>query len=46
VGGSVPLSARTELFGEGSLIMSGLVPAQNWIGGAPVVAIAGITTSR
>jgi hypothetical protein len=45
VGGSLPLSARTQLFGEGSLIMSGLVPARGWIGGAPVVAIAGVTTS-
>jgi hypothetical protein len=44
-GGSVPLSARTQLFGEGSLIMSGLTPARGWIGGAPVVAIAGVTTS-
>jgi hypothetical protein len=44
VGGSLPLSARTQLFGEGSLIMSGLVPARSWIGGAPVVAIVGVTT--
>jgi len=45
LGGSVPLSGRTQLFGEGSLIMSGLVPARGWIGGAPVTALAGITTS-
>jgi hypothetical protein len=44
VGGSLPLSTRTQLFGEGSLIMSGLVPARSWIGGAPVVAIVGVTT--
>jgi hypothetical protein len=45
VGGSVPLSGRTQGFVEASLVMSGLVPAQDWIGGAPVAAIAGVTTS-
>jgi hypothetical protein len=45
VGGSVPLSARTQFFGEGSLILRGVMPATDWIGGAPVVAVAGITTS-
>jgi hypothetical protein len=45
VGGALPLSGRTQLFGEGSLILSGLVPARGWIGGAPVVAVAGVTTT-
>jgi hypothetical protein len=45
IGGTVPLSARTQFFGEGSLIMRGVTPARDWIGGAPVVAIAGITTA-
>jgi hypothetical protein len=44
-GGAVPISARTSLFGEASLIMRGVVPANDWIGGAPIVALVGIATS-
>jgi hypothetical protein len=45
VGGALPVSKSTSVFAEGSLIMSGVVPAENWIGGTPVVAFAGITTT-
>jgi len=45
LGGAVPISANTSLFGESSLIMRGVVPASDWIGGAPIVALVGIATS-
>jgi hypothetical protein len=44
VGGALPLSSGTSVFAEGSLIMRGVVPANDWIGGMPVVAFAGVTT--
>jgi hypothetical protein len=45
IGGAAPVSARTNLFGEGSAILDGVVPAHHWIGGAPVVALAGVSTA-
>jgi hypothetical protein len=45
LGGAVPISAHTSLFGEASLIMRGIVPASDWLGGAPIVALVGIATS-
>ena len=45
-GVSIPVSARTSVFAEGSLVLHGVALAsQDWIGGAPVVAYAGIVTS-
>jgi hypothetical protein len=44
VGGAVPFSARTSLFVEASLILNGIAPASDWIGGSPVVAMAGVAT--
>jgi hypothetical protein len=44
VGGALPLTANTSVFAEGSLVMRGVVPAPDWIGGSPVVAFAGVTT--
>jgi hypothetical protein len=43
-GGAVPLSARTSLFAEASLVMRGVVPAADWIGVSPVVGFVGVST--
>jgi hypothetical protein len=45
IGGAAPVSARTSFFGEGSAILDGVVPAHHWIGGAPVVALAGVSSA-
>jgi len=45
IGGAIPLSGRATLFGEASLVMRGVEPARDWIGGAPVVAIVGLATT-
>jgi hypothetical protein len=42
IGGAVPLSGGASLFGEASLVMSGVVPARQWIGVVPVVAVIGV----
>lgn len=44
IGGSIPLSRATTLFGEASVITRGVEPASDWVGGFPVVAMAGVTT--
>jgi hypothetical protein len=33
------------MFGEASLIMRGAILASDWIGGAPVIAVAGMATT-
>jgi hypothetical protein len=43
-GGAIPISARTELFGELSLVTRGVVPATDWIGVSPVIGFAGVST--
>ncbi len=43
LGGAVPLGGPISLFGEASLVMRGVVLAQQWIGMVPVVAVAGVT---
>jgi hypothetical protein len=43
LGGSVPLEGPISLFGEASLVMRGVVLADQWIGMVPVVAVAGVT---
>jgi hypothetical protein len=43
VGGGVPIGGRTSLFGEASLVMTGVKPATTWLGVAPVIALAGVT---
>ena len=45
LGGALPISSRTSVFAEASLIMNGVVPARDWIGGLPVVGFAGVTTT-
>jgi hypothetical protein len=45
VGGMIPLSSRTTVFGQGSLVMDGVVPATDWLGGTPVIALVGVTTA-
>jgi len=45
VGGSVPVSRRTSVLAEASLVLRGVAPARDWIGGAPVIAFAGVVTS-
>jgi len=45
VGGAIPLSAKTSVFGELSLIMRGMLPAKSWIGVTPVVGVLGVTTN-
>jgi hypothetical protein len=42
VGGAIPVGGATRLFGEASLVMTGLVPARQWIGVVPVVAVVGV----
>ncbi len=45
-GGSVPLSARTSLFGELTGVFDGFRPAgKDWIGGPPFVLALGVTTT-
>jgi hypothetical protein len=44
VGGALPVTASTSVFAEGSLVMRGVVPAADWIGGTPLIAFAGVTT--
>jgi hypothetical protein len=45
IGGSLPTSRTTSLFGEASLVMDGLRPAARWIGIVPVVTIVGIAAN-
>ena len=42
VGGSTRLGPRTAVFAEAGLVLHGVVPAQDWIGG-PVIAFVGVT---
>jgi hypothetical protein len=44
IGASIPLSRRTNLFGEASLITRGVEPAPDWVGGLPVVTMIGVAT--
>jgi hypothetical protein len=44
VGGALPVSSRTSVFAEASLIMNGVAPARDWIGGFPAVGFAGVAT--
>jgi hypothetical protein len=45
LGGAIPLSARSSLFGEAALVMQGVQPARDWIGVSPVIAFLGVETS-
>jgi hypothetical protein len=45
IGAGVPISERTSLFGEASLVMRGVLPARDWIGVAPAIAIVGVAAS-
>jgi hypothetical protein len=42
VGAAMPLGAGTSLFGDATLVMNGVVPARDWPGGPPVIAIVGL----
>jgi hypothetical protein len=42
VGGSTRLGPHTTVFAEAGLVLRGVEPAQDWIGG-PVIAFAGVT---
>ncbi|HEX8793631.1 MAG TPA: hypothetical protein VF765_21960 [Polyangiaceae bacterium] len=44
IGASIPLSGRTTLFGEASVITRGVEPANDWLGGAPIVGMVGVAT--
>jgi hypothetical protein len=45
VGGALPLSRRTSLFGEVTMILAGVRPAgRDWIAGPPVVVALGVET--
>lgn len=43
LGAAVPLSGRASLFGEASLVLRGALPARDWIGVAPAVAVLGVS---
>ncbi len=43
VGGAIPISHRTSVFGEASLVLRGVLPAPDWMGAAPAIAIVGLT---
>jgi hypothetical protein len=46
VGGALPLSSKTTLFGEATGVFQGYKPAgREWIGGPPVVIALGVTTA-
>lgn len=44
-GGAIPVSKKTHLFGEASLVLDGYkLPGQEWVGGVPFTVTLGITT--
>ena len=45
VGASLPLSPRVNAFADASVILHGVKVAHDWLGGAPLVAYAGVVTS-
>jgi hypothetical protein len=45
IAGAIPLSARASVFAETALVMDGVVPARDWIGGSPVIAMVGVATA-
>ncbi len=45
IGGSMPMSRSTSVFGEASLVMDGVHPAAHWIGIVPLVTVVGIAAS-
>jgi hypothetical protein len=42
VGGAIRVSSRTTVFGEAGLVLRGVAPASDWIGG-PAIAFVGVT---
>lgn len=45
VGGSLALSSKTLLIGDGALVLRGIsLPGQEWVGGVPFTVTLGVTT--